>query len=170
MVTISDKKLARDTTGDGNSDFYLADIVSTRDYYAFGMEIQERSFDRTGHGVYRYGFNGKEDDDEWGKQDYGFRMYDARVGRFLSVDPLAGSYPWYTPYQFAGNMPIKFIDLDGGEPISNKADANAAIDIFEKDGKATSDWCKTDKSNFVKALRELVADPESLKQTHTDNL
>jgi len=34
---------------------------------------------------------------------------------FLSVDPLTSSYPWYTPYQFAGNKPIESIDLDGLE-------------------------------------------------------
>jgi len=39
----------------------------------------------------------------------------ARVGKFLSVDPLTASYPWYTPYQFAGNKPIEAIDLDGLE-------------------------------------------------------
>lgn len=33
----------------------------------------------------------------------------------LSVDPLTKSYPWYTPYQFAGNTPIQAIDLDGLE-------------------------------------------------------
>lgn len=33
------------------------------------------------------------------------RIYDPRVGKFLSVDPLAKQYPFYTPYQFAGNMP-----------------------------------------------------------------
>ena len=49
--------------------------------------------------------------------DYGFRVYDCRIGKFLSVDPLTGSYPWYTPYQFAGNKPIEFIDLDGLEEI-----------------------------------------------------
>ena len=68
---------------------------------------------------YRYGFNGKENDNEvkghGGQQDYGFRIYDTRVGRFLSIDPFTQSYPWYTPYQFAGNMPIWAIDLDGGE-------------------------------------------------------
>jgi len=47
--------------------------------------------------------------------DYGFRIYDTRVARFLSLDPLFKSYPFYTPYQFAGNNPIKFIDLDGLE-------------------------------------------------------
>jgi hypothetical protein len=35
----------------------------------------------------------------------------------LSVDPLAPSYPWYTPYQFAGNGPIANVDLDGLEPL-----------------------------------------------------
>lgn len=34
----------------------------------------------------------------------------------MNVDPLTKDYPWYTPYQFAGNSPIKFIDLDGLEP------------------------------------------------------
>jgi hypothetical protein len=47
--------------------------------------------------------------------DYGFRIYNPRLGKFLSVDPLTKSYPWYTPYQFAGNKPIVAIDLDGLE-------------------------------------------------------
>jgi RHS repeat-associated protein len=50
------------------------------------------------------------------QQDYGFRIYDPRIGKFLSVDPLTKDYPWYTPYQFAGNMSISAIDLDGSEP------------------------------------------------------
>lgn len=47
--------------------------------------------------------------------DYGFRIYNPTIAKFLSVDPLTASYPWYTPYQFAGNMPIWAIDLDGIE-------------------------------------------------------
>lgn len=43
------------------------------------------------------------------------RIYDPRVGKFLSVDPLSKKYPWYTSYQFAGNTPIQAIDLDGAE-------------------------------------------------------
>jgi hypothetical protein len=50
-------------------------------------------------------------------QDYGFRIYKPELGKFLSVDPLTQSYPWYTPYQFAGNKPIAFIDLDGAEEM-----------------------------------------------------
>jgi len=47
------------------------------------------------------------------QQDYGMRIYDPRLGRFLSVDPLTKSYPELTPYQFASNKPINSIDLDG---------------------------------------------------------
>jgi RHS repeat-associated protein len=68
---------------------------------------------------YRYGFNGKENDKDIseGAQDYGMRVYDARIGKFLSVDPLSGQYPYYTPYQFAGNGPIANVDLDGLEEV-----------------------------------------------------
>jgi RHS repeat-associated protein len=71
-------------------------------------------------GAYRYGFNGKEKDDEvkgtGNQQDYGFRIYDTRLGRFLSTDPLFKEYAYYTPYQFSGNTPIQAIDRDGLEP------------------------------------------------------
>ena len=74
-----------------------------------------------GQGKYRYGFNGKENDNEVkgvGNQiDYGDRIYDPRAGRFLSIDPLQKKYPFYTPYQFAANSPIENIDLDGREEL-----------------------------------------------------
>lgn len=70
-------------------------------------------------GGYRYGFNGKENDcevkGEGNQQDYGMRIYDTRLGRFLSVDPIYKDYPGLTPYQFASNSPIANIDLDGLE-------------------------------------------------------
>ncbi|RYG59301.1 hypothetical protein EON64_20375, partial [archaeon] len=68
---------------------------------------------------YRYGFNGKEYDNEvygeGNEQDYGMRIYDPRIGKFLSVDPITRKYPELTPYQFASNRPIDGIDLDGLE-------------------------------------------------------
>jgi len=79
--------------------------------------------------VYRYGFNGKEQDSEnAGDYDYGFRIYDARLARFLSIDPIGSKYPWYTPYQFAGNTPIQAIDIEGLEPES----------MIDKNGKLTA--------------------------------
>jgi RHS repeat-associated protein len=47
--------------------------------------------------------------------DYGFRIYNPRIAKFLSVDPLTKTYPMLTPYQFASNRPIDGIDLDGLE-------------------------------------------------------
>jgi len=74
-------------------------------------------------GRYRFSFNGKENDNEvkgqGNQQDYGMRIYDNRLGRFLSVDPLSKEYAFYSPYQFSGNSPIENIDLDGLEPLKN---------------------------------------------------
>jgi RHS repeat-associated protein len=68
---------------------------------------------------YRYGFNGKENDNEvkgvGNQQDYGMRVYDPRMGKFLSVDPITIQYPQLTPYQFSSNTPIFAIDRDGKE-------------------------------------------------------
>jgi RHS repeat-associated protein len=69
---------------------------------------------------YRYGFNGKEKDKNINSltaYDYGFRIYNPAIGKFLSVDPLTGSYPELTPYQFASNTPVQAIDLDGLERL-----------------------------------------------------
>ncbi|RFS21162.1 hypothetical protein DVR12_17660 [Chitinophaga silvatica] len=49
---------------------------------------------------------------EGNQQDYGMRVYDPRIGRFLSVDPLTKNFTDLAPYQFSGNTPT---DLDGAE-------------------------------------------------------
>jgi RHS repeat-associated protein len=82
-------------------------------FYPFGMEMPGGSWSSS---KYRYGFNGKEKDPEFGNNyDYGFRIYSSKVVRFLSVDPLTQSYPELTPFQFASNRPIDGIDQDGLE-------------------------------------------------------
>ncbi len=115
LTIISDRKLpAKDKDG---ILFYTADLISAQDYYPFGMLMPGRNWSTEG---YRYGFNGKEKDNEvsgnGNSYDYGFRIYNPRLGKFLSVDPLSKDYPWFTTYQFAGNTPIQAIDLDGLEP------------------------------------------------------
>ncbi|MBT1699185.1 hypothetical protein KK083_19975 [Fulvivirgaceae bacterium PWU4] len=101
-----------------NADSAWTNIISASDYYPFGLAMDGRTFSDT---TYRYGFNGKEKDQngEFGgtHYDYGFRIYNPRVGRFLSVDPLTKEYPELTPYQFASNTPILAIDLDGLEAV-----------------------------------------------------
>jgi RHS repeat-associated protein len=70
-------------------------------------------------GAYRYGFQGQEMDDEikgeGNSVNYKYRMHDPRVGRFLSLDPLAPNYPHNSPYAFSENSVIAFIELEGLE-------------------------------------------------------
>jgi len=88
-----------------------ADYVVFRDYYPFGMEIGGRNY--TDAQGYRYGYQGKyaEKDPETGWNAFELRMYDSRVGRWLSVDP-EGQYQ--SPYVGMGNDPINRIDPNGG--------------------------------------------------------
>ncbi len=134
LVTISDKRYGVDDGNDGHYDYYLADVMNANDYYPFGMLMPGRKYSASD--VYRYGFNGKENDNEvngeGNQQDYGMRVYDPRIGRFLSVDPLTQSYPWYTPYQFAGNSPLFAVDLDGAEPKPSIQNENKVKLILQK--------------------------------------
>jgi RHS repeat-associated protein len=97
------------------------------------MEMPGRNFNG---GAYRFGFNGKENDNEvkgdGNEQDYGMRIYDPRLARFLSVDPLTSKYPELTPYQFASNTPIEAIDLDGGETAKNMTPAEKKANYMRR--------------------------------------
>ncbi|HNS41668.1 MAG TPA: hypothetical protein PKN22_02825 [Taishania sp.] len=72
-------------------------------------------------GGYRYGFQNQEHDDEvkgvGNSVNYKYRMHDPRLGRFFAVDPLAGKYPFYSPYAFSGNRVLDAIELEGLEPV-----------------------------------------------------
>jgi RHS repeat-associated protein len=117
-VVVSDRAFGVDADADLVADFFVADVLMSTDYYPYGSEMPGRVWNSP---LYRYGFNGKEKDDDFNGEgnvyDYGFRVYDARLGRFLSVDPLAPEYPGLTPYQYASNTPIMAIDLDGLESL-----------------------------------------------------
>jgi len=93
------------------------DEKSFKDYYAFGYLMPGRESYITD---YRFGFNGMEKDDEIGSignsYNFGARIFDSRIGRFLSIDPFANNFPFMTPYCFAANSPIKFIDTYGLGP------------------------------------------------------
>jgi RHS repeat-associated protein len=116
-----------DVVSGGVIDHYDAEVLSAQDYYPFGMLQPDRKWSL---GSYRYGFNGKENDNEvkgeGNQQDYGMRVYDPRIGKFLSVDPITAKYPELTPYQFASNRPIDGIDLDGLEYLRYKLNINGA--------------------------------------------
>ena len=123
-------------------------VVSAQDYYPFGMSLPGRIYPADGSNTYRYSFNGKEYEGSFKQQDYGMRIYRFNLGRFLSVDPLSKKYPFYTPYQFAGNMPTKFIDLDGLEPAEpgKKSGDNAVATKKGTTSFYSWDWSLNNKT------------------------
>ena len=89
---------------------------------------------------YRYGFNGKENDNEvkgeGNSVDFGARIYDSRVGKWLSVDYIAKQD--VSPYQYASNNPIIFIDPDGNDEYLFHSNGTWSVkrakgpDVFKK--------------------------------------
>jgi RHS repeat-associated protein len=105
------------------------------------MEMPGRTF--TANKAYRYGFNGQEKSDEIteGDLDFGARIMDVRLGRFLSVDPFYNKFPNQSSYIYAGGNPIQYIDVEGGFKFDPKEAAKIKKDypefykfIMRKDG------------------------------------
>ncbi|MEZ4721120.1 MAG: RHS repeat-associated core domain-containing protein [Flavobacteriales bacterium] len=89
---------------------------------------------------YRFGFNGQERDDEvkgtGNSYDFGARIYDPRLGRWLSLDPLQAKFPSMSPYNFVGNMPTIAVDPDGRDIFlviakSTQSSAELQVQHFE---------------------------------------
>ncbi|GIV45066.1 MAG: hypothetical protein KatS3mg035_2189 [Bacteroidia bacterium] len=104
-----------------NNGKFALNVSSSQDYYPFGSVMEGRMYNLA---AYRFGFNGKENDNEvigmgrW--QDYGARMYRPDLARFFSPDPIieqGQKYAELSTYQFASNTPIMAIDLDGLESL-----------------------------------------------------
>lgn len=112
---------------------------------------------KTRTGWASYSFNGKEKNDEWNGttgafQDYGMRMFDNRVARFISVDPTTKNFPMLTPFQFASDSPIMGIDLDGLELVKvNNAPSTTGTALLKiyatKQGKEK--LSQMTKGNFI---------------------
>jgi len=113
-----------------------AEVIDRRDYYpfGFGMEMPGRRWRVTGEGAARFGYNGKENDNEVKGEgnaiDFGARLYDARVGRWMSVDPKAQLMPAWSPYSFCFNQPLVFVDPDGQYPVYILTRAYAPYSTF----------------------------------------
>ena len=114
---------------DGQYHYYLKDhqgnnrvvvdeegaVEEVNDYYAFGglMSTSSRQ------SVQPYKYNGKELDRKGGLgwYDYGARMYDAALGRFMKTDRFSEKYVSLSPYQYGANNPVNNIDVNGDSII-----------------------------------------------------
>ncbi|MEO1052978.1 MAG: SpvB/TcaC N-terminal domain-containing protein [Bacteroidota bacterium] len=106
-----------------------AAIISYEEYYPFGTSSYRSGRNNAETSLKRYRYVGKERDDETGLYYYGARYYAAWLARFVSVDPLKDDYPQLNSYNYAGNKPITFRDIDGRQ--SDGADENRRKKIEE---------------------------------------
>jgi RHS repeat-associated protein len=121
------------------------------------MELPGRHF--AAATSYRYGFNGKEKDDEINPEgdgdgyDYGARIYDPRLGKFMSVDAVAGAAPHMTPYRFGFDSPISYFDADGNYEAVGKTTAKQDQAI----SKEASKEAKAHKGKYGDLVKSLTA-------------
>jgi len=107
---------------ESNVDVWFDDLSIT---YTEALVVQENHYDPWGLNLagietqgqpdHKFQYNGKEKQQELGLNwsDFGWRNYDAQLGRWLSVDPLADKRHWLTPYNYVQNNPLLRFDPDG---------------------------------------------------------
>ncbi|MDR6488479.1 RHS repeat-associated protein [Chryseobacterium vietnamense] len=135
----------------------MLESIDTNNYYPFGLNhIGGSSYSNFGS-YYNYKYNGKELQ-ETGFYDYGARMYMADIGRWGVIDPLAETSRRFSPYNYALNNPIRFIDPDGRQ-------AEDKIKIFNngniertKDNNAYDTITNEDESKSIQIARTNVSE------------
>lgn len=87
-------------------------VVGRNDYYPFGERHMNPDFPMVNGRAF---FNGKEEQQigNLAFLDYGARLYDTKLGRWMSIDPLTEKQPACSPYHFCLNNPVNYIDPDG---------------------------------------------------------
>ena len=100
---------------------YVSEIIEESNYYPFGLK--QKGYNNVIAGgnslAQAFKFGGKELDESLGLNtyDFGARNYDAALGRWMNIDPLASDFQEWSPYNYALNNPVYFIDPDGQAPI-----------------------------------------------------
>lgn len=125
---VSDRK-AQDGTN------VKAGVVMSKNYYPFGMTMQTDHMQKDYRSI---GYGGKETDDEIkgldNSYDFDARMYDPRLGRWLSIDPLQSRYASYSPYNYVLNSPMILKDPDGRKVTDSKGNEVTLLPSQNKNG------------------------------------
>ncbi|GGB70284.1 hypothetical protein GCM10007424_07780 [Flavobacterium suaedae] len=158
------------------------EILEENNYYAFGMKHDGYNIVNATNPALKYKYNGKELEKELGKDTYayGWRDYDPALGRFMKVDRFAEKYYDNTPYGYAKNNPIYFIDVQGDsvKGVSKKSTRRIRREIRKtfKNNKKLAALFKTEgkkfkgisQDDFDDATQNSSTDEKALAQGYFD--
>ena len=152
---------------DGNGSINTStEIIEEKNYYPFGLS--HRGYNNivsanSNSVASKFGFGGKELNDELGLDwyDVSARNYDPALGRWMNLDPLAEKMKRHSPYNYAFDNPIRFIDPDGmaplWEPLGNgmwKAEAGDSAWTLHQQAGISFDKAKEIMANTQKLHSE----------------
>ena len=109
-------------------------VVQKDDYYPFGLTFNSWKSTVPAN---QYTYNGKEEQKEWGVLDYEWRNHDPALSRFISIDPHADRYLSISPYNYAFNSPVMYVDPDGRDGtlyLQVLTDQNGEVSAAAKKG------------------------------------
>ncbi|GAB5400803.1 MAG: hypothetical protein Aureis2KO_23880 [Aureisphaera sp.] len=121
---------------DLNGSVGTSEIIEVSHYYPFGLKQKGYNTTISTQGnalAQNYKYNGKELNSELGMElyDFGARNYDASLGRWMNIDPLAEQMRRHSPYNYAFDNPIYYIDPDGMAPDTVIVNGDLADEAVE---------------------------------------
>ncbi|MBF04855.1 MAG: type IV secretion protein Rhs [Flavobacterium sp.] len=144
-------------------------ILNENSYYPFGLRYDNYNNTSNLQPNYKYKYNGKELQDELGLNfyDYGARNYDPAIGRWMNIDPLAENSRRWTPYNYAYNNPMYFVDPDGMQAdwFDKKAEkqAQATEKKIDKKIEELNKSNATDKKDRIAELNKSKSDISDMR-------
>ena len=126
------------------------DVTAAYDYWPYGKMLASSGAEST-----HFKFTGHERDAE-SRLDYMLeRSYAYEIGRFLRPDPMQDEYPGISPYVYAANNPLKYVDPDGNSHHEVRASPEAYLAIH---AKGIVDHVSNDVGELVRDTAERASD------------